>query len=133
VSTPEGDPGDPTVRELGDGAAASVDDTTAPVADRTFVAEPADSERIVEPVRVSAESAVYPPLARAADIQGEVRLVAHVGPDGTVTQVDVVQAPHPLLADAARKAVLRYRYTPGSRDGTPSQFRVPVTVRFRLQ
>jgi protein TonB len=79
------------------------------------------------------ETPPYPPLARAADIEGDVSLMAQVGADGTVTAVDVLRAPHRLLADAARKAVLRYRYTPGTRNGVPAAFNVPVTVRFRLQ
>jgi TonB family protein len=59
--------------------------------------------------------------------------MAHVGTDGTVTGVDVLQAPHQLLADAARNAARRYRYTPGARNNVPATFSVRVTIRFRLQ
>jgi TonB family protein len=93
----------------------------------------ADRDGIVQPIRVQWARPVYPPLARAAEIEGDVLLVAHVGSDGSVLAVDVVQAAHPLLADAARQAVLRYRYTPGTRNGTPQRFDVRVTVQFRLQ
>jgi len=89
--------------------------------------------QVVEPVRVRSEKPVYPPLARAASIEGDVSLMAQVAPDGTVTSVDVLQAPHPLLAEAARKAVLRFLYTPGSRNGIPAAFSVRVAIRFRLQ
>lgn len=111
----------------------SVEELPAAVREVSTVPESQDGDRVVEPVRVRSETPPYPPLARAADIEGDVSLMAQVGADGTVTAVEVLQAPHRLLADAARKAVLRYRYTPGLRNGVPAPFSVRVTIRFRLQ
>ena len=76
---------------------------------------------------------MYPPLARAAQIEGDVVLQAVVGPDGRVTEVQVVRTAHPLLDSAARDAVLQYGYKPGLRNGAPDTFRVQVTVSFRLR
>ena len=77
-------------------------------------------------------SPVYPPFALAARIQGDVVLQALVGPDGTVTAADVVRSVHPLLDEAARRAVLQYSYRPGLRNGIPDSFRVQATVSFKV-
>ena len=76
---------------------------------------------------------VYPPLARAAQIEGDVVLQALIGSDGRVTEVEVVRSVHPLLDGAARDAVRQYGYKPGLRNGAPETFRVQVTVSFRLR
>ncbi len=52
----------------------------------------------------------YPPRAWAARKSGEVRLRAQVGGDGRVTSVQVLSG-DPLLAEAAARAVKRWRYT----------------------
>lgn len=123
----------PASRAALDGQSASVEEVPTTVREAPTLSGLPSGDRVVEPVRVRAERPPYPPLARAADIEGDVLLLAQVGTDGTVAAVDVLQSPHPLLADAARKAVLRYRYTPGSRNGVPAAFSVRVTIRFRLQ
>ena len=90
-------------------------------------------DTVTQPVRVRNVNPVYPPLARAAQIEGDVVLQAAVGPDGRVTEVEVVRSVHPLLDGAARDAVLQYGYKPGLRNGAPDAFRVQVTVSFRLR
>ena len=52
---------------------------------------------------------------------------AAVGTDGKVTGVKFVSG-HPLLADAAREAVMQWRFKPATADGQPvaSSIRVPV-------
>jgi protein TonB len=74
----------------------------------------------------------YPAVARAAELEGDVVLRAIVGPDGKVSDVEVLQSVHPVLDDAARKAVLRYEYTPGRRNGIPEPVMIRITVSFRL-
>ncbi len=51
----------------------------------------------------------YPPRAWAARKRGEVRLRAQVGGDGIVTSVQVLSG-DPLLAEAAARAIKRWRY-----------------------
>jgi TonB family protein len=60
-------------------------------------------------------------------------LQATVGPDGAVTDVIVVRPVHPLLDQAATKAVLQYRYKPALRNGIPEALSVEITVSFRLE
>jgi TonB family protein len=87
---------------------------------------------VVQPVRVRTVAAEYPPVARAAQIVGNVLLRATVGLDGAVTGVAVVRSVHPLLDQAAKQAVLQYVYTPGMRNAVPEVVTVEITVSFRL-
>ena len=92
--------------------------------------EPAIADTVPVPARTV--SPAYPPLAIAADIEGDVVLLANVGPDGFVREVTVLQSAHRLLEDPARRAVMQYEYTPGIRAGSPAEYQVETTVRFRL-
>lgn len=94
---------------------------------------PPPSDVVTQPVLVFTVRPTYPPLARAAQIQGDVELEAVVGPDGRVSEVRILRSAHPVLDQAARSAVLQYRYTPGLRNGVPDTFTVQTTVRFQLK
>lgn len=96
-------------------------------------AAPPPEDSVALPVRLRTVSPTYPPLARAAQIEGDVLLQAVVDPDGGVTEVEVSRPVHPLLDEAASAAVLQYTYSPGRRNGVPDTFRVQVTVSFRLE
>jgi protein TonB len=88
---------------------------------------------VTPPMRVRTVSPEYPTVARAAALQGDVIVQAVVGADGTVRDVQVLQAVHPVLDEAARKAVLQYVYTPGLRNGIPESAVTRITVSFRLR
>jgi len=60
-------------------------------------------------------------------------LQASVGVDGSVTSVTVLRPVHRLLDEAARTAVLQYRYRPAQRNGVPEASTVETTVRFVLK
>lgn len=99
----------------------------------TPIAETPAGDVITQPVRIRAVNPTYPPLARAAQIQGDVLLQAVIGSDGRVTRAEILRSVHPVLDEAARRAALQYRYTPGLRNGVPETFTVQITVSFRLQ
>ena len=88
---------------------------------------------VTPPVRLRTFTAEYPTAARAAQLEGDVLLQAVVGSDGKVHDVSVLRSVHPLLDAAAKKAVLRYEYKPGLRDGIPESVAVRLTVSFRLR
>jgi TonB family protein len=88
---------------------------------------------ITAPVRIRTVTPAYPDVARAAQLQGDVLLQGVVGLDGKVSEVDVLRPVHPLLDDAARRAVLLYEYTPGRRNGVPEPARIRITVSFRMR
>ena len=96
--------------------------------------EPLELSGSIEPpsllVRVEP---TYPQVARAAGIQGRVVLRAVVGTDGSVERVEVVSSPHPFLADAARDAVLRWKYRPAGWRGKPVRVWFTVRVEFVLR
>jgi TonB family protein len=66
----------------------------------------------------------YPSLARSMALQGVVRVEAVVSPDGSVKAVDI-KGGHPVLAQAAANAVLKWKWEPASRES-----REPVEVKF---
>jgi protein TonB len=73
----------------------------------------------------------YPPLARQAHIQGTVVLVAVIGKDGLVHNLQVKSGP-PLLAQAAVSAVKQWRYRPYSLNGEPVEVETQINVNFTL-
>jgi TonB family protein len=79
-----------------------------------------------EPVKIAASAAaanliermdpVYPPLAQAARIQGSVELTVLIGKDGSVKTAQLVSG-HPLLVNAAKDAVMQWKYRPALVNG----------------
>ena len=72
---------------------------------------------------------VYPPLARDSRISGTVVIDAVIDEHGNVVQVRVISG-HPLLIDAALKAVLQWRYEPTTLNGQPVSVELQVQVHF---
>lgn len=58
---------------------------------------------------------VYPEMAKSMNIAGVVRLEITITPQGNVKNTKVLGG-HPMLADAAAKAVARWRYEPGAEE-----------------
>jgi periplasmic protein TonB len=75
--------------------------------------------------------AKYPPLAREAHIWGTVVVEAVIDEHGNVVQARVVTG-HPLLIDAALKAVLQWKYEPTTLNGQPVSVELQVQVHFNL-
>jgi TonB family protein len=88
---------------------------------------------LIAPVRLKTVSPEYPDVARAAQIEGDVLVEASVTAAGLVSDVAVLRPVHPLLDEAARKAVLGYEYTPARRNGIPESSRLRITVSFRMK
>jgi len=77
---------------------------------------------VMEAMLVHRVDPEYPPLARAAHISGTVQLRAIIARDGTVRELRVVSG-NPLLVEAARAAVLQWRYRPTLLAESPSKSR----------
>jgi TonB family protein len=73
----------------------------------------------------------YPPLAKAARIQGKVLLKATISEDGDVTAVNVVSG-HPMLIPSAVEAVKKWHYKPFLVDGQAAVVRTEIEVPFSL-
>ncbi|MFZ0479951.1 MAG: energy transducer TonB [Terriglobales bacterium] len=73
----------------------------------------------------------YPPLARAARIQGIVQLRAVISRTGTIENLTVLNG-HAMLVTAAVEAVRQWRYRPYLLNGEPIEVETEITVNFTL-
>lgn len=74
---------------------------------------------------------VYPPLARAARVQGPVLLEAIIGKDGSMQNLQVISG-HPMLVSAAITAVSQWRYRPYVLNGEAIEVETRIMVNFVL-
>ena len=74
---------------------------------------------------------MYPPLARAARVQGDVILNAIISTDGNIENLQLVSG-HPMLVPAALAAVKQWRYKPYLLNGAPTEVETTITVIFTL-
>jgi protein TonB len=74
---------------------------------------------------------VYPPLAKAARVQGEVMLSAVISVNGDIENLQLVSG-HPMLVPAAITAVRQWRYKPYLLNGQPVEVETTITVIFSL-
>jgi TonB family protein len=65
---------------------------------------------------------LYPELARKMNVSGKVKLSVTVAPNGQVTRSEVLGG-HPVLANAAKDAIKKWKYEPASQESE-------VTVEF---
>lgn len=84
------------------------------------------------PTRVSYVAPVYPAIAQSARIEGTVILEAVISEAGEVTALKILRSV-PLLDEAARAAVARWRYTPTTLNGVNVPVIMTVTVTFALR
>jgi protein TonB len=87
---------------------------------------------IKPPRKVVDVAPVYPPLARAARVEGIVILEAVIAEDGSVRDVRVLR-PQALLDEAAIEAVRQWRFTPTLLNGQPVPVVMTITVAFKLR
>ena len=73
----------------------------------------------------------YPPLAKATRVSGTVEFTAVISKAGTIENLQLLRG-HPLLVDAARNAVLQWRYRPTLLNGEPVEIITDITVNFTL-
>lgn len=74
---------------------------------------------------------VYPPIAKAAHVEGTVVLHAIIGEDGTVRKLAVISGPN-MLQSAAVDAVRHWTYKPYLLNGEPVEVETTITVNFHL-
>ncbi len=75
---------------------------------------------------------VYPPEAKAARVQGTVRMQAVIGKEGDVLGLTLLMAPSPELARSAMDAVNQWKYTPTLLNGAPVEIQTMVDVNYTL-
>lgn len=87
---------------------------------------------VMEASLINRVDPVYPAIARAAHISGEVKLRATIATDGTVKDYEVVSG-NPLLVRAAIAAIRQWRYRPTQLNGEAVEVETLITVNFILQ
>ena len=83
------------------------------------------------PRQTYAVNPVYPSIARDVRIWGTVVVDAVIDERGNVVQARALNG-HPLLIDAALKAVLQWKYEPTTLNGQPVSVELQVQVHFNL-
>ena len=105
---------------------------TPPVFETPRPAEPLRvSTGVQAALLISAPKPSYPGLAKISHTQGTVRLEAFIAPDGTMRDVRVISG-HPLLVNAARDAVMQWRYRPTLLNGAAVEVITVIDVQFTL-
>jgi bla regulator protein blaR1 len=74
---------------------------------------------------------VYPPDAKAAGLQGSVKLVVVVAENGMLGEIRSVTGPLPLIQSAV-DAVRQWTWKPTTLDGAPVPVMTEIMVNFRL-
>ena len=87
--------------------------------------------RVKAPRQTYSVNPPYPLLAHDAHIWGTVVVEAVIDEHGNVVQARVVSG-HPLLIDAALKAVVQWKYEPTTLNGQPVSVELQVQVHFNL-
>jgi periplasmic protein TonB len=74
---------------------------------------------------------LYPPIARAAHVEGTVVVEAIISRTGTIESLHVVSGPE-MLRQSSLDAIHAVRYKPFLLNGEPTEVQTTITVNFRL-
>jgi TonB family protein len=85
---------------------------------------------VVPPKLISGPPPELPMLAKLNGVQGTVEVEAMVDKEGHITAAKAIRG-NTLLTEAARDAVLQWRYQPAAIDGQPVDAKIEITVQFR--
>jgi len=91
------------------------------------------SKDVTMPTVVREVKPDYPETAKKDRVQGSVTLEAVVMKDGTVGDVTVKKPLHPELDEAAVKAMKKWMFKPGTKDGKAVDVTVDVEMTFNLK
>jgi TonB family protein len=86
---------------------------------------------VKQPRLISSGMPVYPPVAKAAKVEGDVVIRTTVDEKGRVAHMEVVSGPM-ALRQAAQDALRKWQYQPSLLNGQPISVQMEVTIRFRL-
>ena len=81
---------------------------------------------------ISSVNPVYPAIAKAHHVSGDVKIDALVDATGRVSNMTMISG-MPQLQTAAMDALRQWKYEPGQLNGKPVAMHVTVTIQFKLQ
>jgi periplasmic protein TonB len=87
--------------------------------------------QLQQPKLLSSVAAVFPPLARAQHVQGDVVIDALIDATGKVAATKVISG-NPLLQKAAVDSLLLWKYEPARLNGQSIPIHINVTISFHL-
>jgi protein TonB len=89
-----------------------------------------DLTRAPRPIKQPAPT--YPPELRRAGISGTVVLMFHVRSDGSTAKITVERSDNPAFEEPAIRAVRKWVFEPGEKDGKPVTCRVRIPIPFKF-
>lgn len=87
--------------------------------------------RVQAPTLIHRVEPIYPALAKASRVGGTVRMEAVINTSGQIINLRIVSG-HPLLIEAAMKAVQQWRYQPTRLNDEPVEIATAIDVNFTL-
>jgi periplasmic protein TonB len=120
----DGIPGGIAPGESGHGP--NVSPSPARVAGPLHISSGVSQGLLIVPIRP-----VYPPIAKAAHVEGTVIVEAIISRTGTIERLHVVSGP-PMLQRAAIDAIQAARYQPYRLNGAATAVETTITVNFRM-
>jgi TonB family protein len=86
---------------------------------------------IAAPVATSKVDPAYPADAMRDNVEGTVTLYAIIHTDGTVSGIKLLNGVDPRLDQAAARALARWQFRPGMKNGDPVELEAVVQIPFR--
>jgi protein TonB len=74
----------------------------------------------------------YPEVAKRAGLEGKVIVSALIDKDGHVIKVEVDKSDYPVFEEAAKKAMMKAKFTPARQNGEPVKLWYTVPIVFKL-
>lgn len=84
------------------------------------------------PRPISQRAPTYPPELRRAGISGTVVLMFIVRDDGSTSNITVERSDNPAFEEPAIRAVRKWRFEPGEKDGKAVNTRVRIPIPFKF-
>jgi TonB family protein len=117
-------PPEPIENKISDNSTTSSDSRPFAYESGNVTARP----RILKQIRIP-----YPPQAKAAHVEGIVRLSVTISEMGEVSQVKVIEGPGYGLNEAAQEALKQYLFSPAELAGEKVAVRIDFQYRFNLE
>ena len=114
---------------IGESSSSTAARNPLPVTEPARPAPPKGGGELQQPKLLSSVAAVYPPLARAQHVQGDVTIDALIDATGKVAATNVLSG-NPLLQKAAIESLRLWKYQPAMLNGEPIPIHIKVTITF---
>jgi TonB family protein len=92
-----------------------------------------DKVKLTAPVALNAVDPAYTPDAMRDRVEGTVTLYAVIRPDGTVTDIKILNSLDDRLDVSAMKALSRWTFRPGTKNGEAIALEAVVQIPFRMK